>query len=309
VDQSTPRRTGQIISRKGNRLIVRPADESYSDSVITCSQRKKLPVLAVGDWITWEPTGEGEGVIVALDVRKCILSRPDPFNQRKKPIASNIDQIVIVTATQPGIDLLQVDRILVAAEAISIPTLLVINKTDLLSTEEQQILQQQLANYQTLTRALLWSSTVSDSGLDELRLQLSSQCSVLVGPSGAGKSSIIQQLLPDQDIAVGALSESSGHGRHTTSATTLYTLESGGTLIDSPGIREFGVWDLDETTLRNGFTEFYHYADACRFSNCRHMSEPGCAVSAAVETGEITQSRYENYQLLIERSEENRPWQ
>lgn len=288
---------GQIITRKGNRLIVEPAEGGKS---IRCAQRKKLPPLAIGDRVIWESTGKGEGVITELEPRSSLLSRPDPFNHRKKPIAANINQILIVTAPEPGVDLLQVDRILIAAAASQVSALLVVNKVDLLSSQQREELQQQLAPYHNLSIPLLWSSTTTTDGLSEVEHQLSGKSSVLVGPSGAGKSSIIQALLPHEEIATGALSTGSGQGRHTTSVSTLYPLSCGGSLVDSPGIREFGLWDLDEETIRNGFEEFHQFSGQCRFSNCRHLTEPGCAVTAAAEDGEISALRLDHYRTLLQ---------
>jgi ribosome biogenesis GTPase len=287
---------GQIVSRKGNRLIVQPEG---GGGRVRCAQRKRLPPLAIGDRVTWEQTTHGEGVVVTLEQRKSLLSRPDPFNQREKAIAANIDQILLVTAPEPGVDLLQIDRIVVAAEASQIPLVLVINKIDLLEESARIALQQQLAPYPDLPLPLLWVSTRNETEIAPIRAQLQGRCSVLVGPSGAGKSSIIQRLLPDEEIAVGALSEAIGQGRHTTSASTLYPLPGGGSLIDSPGIREFGLWHLDEGTIRNGFAEFERYRGECRFSNCRHLSEPGCAISAAAERGDIAASRLLHYRQLV----------
>ncbi len=293
VSDSIP---GQIVTRKGNRLIVQPLEGGKTER---CAQRKKLPPLAVGDRVYWEQTAKGEGVVVELDTRDSLLSRPDPFNQRNKPIAANVDQILLVTALQPGVDLLQIDRILVAATASEIPVVLVINKCDLLDLEERTALEERLLPYRQLPLPLLWISSLSETGIAPIRQQLQGQCSVLVGPSGAGKSSIIQRLLPDEEIVVGDLSEAIGQGKHTTSASTLYPLSNEGSLIDSPGIREFGLWHLDEETIRNGFVEFDRYRGACRFSNCRHLSEPGCAVSAAAAAGEVAQSRLEHYRQLV----------
>jgi ribosome biogenesis GTPase / thiamine phosphate phosphatase len=311
VTTATTQQLGQIISRRGHRLVVQPVGEGKAPlpPPIHCSQRKRLPPLVVGDQVYWESTSKREGVIVALIERKSLLSRPDPFNQRRKPIAANIDQIIIVTASEPGIDLLQIDRILVAAAAISLPAILLINKRDLLSESEYQKLQSSLHPYQSAAAPLLWVSTQTEDGLTLLQQQLQDSVTVLVGPSGGGKSSIIQALLPHQEVMIGALSEASGHGRHTTSVTTLYPLPEGGALIDSPGIREFGVWDIDKETIQGGFVEFQLYAGQCRFSNCNHLHEPGCAISAAVKSGAIARSRFENYQNLINNCQEKRSWQ
>ncbi len=290
------RNQGQVVARKGNRLIVQPEQGGNS---VRCAQRKKLPPLAVGDRVEWEQTAQGEGVVVKLRPRNTLLSRPDPFTQRNKPIAANVDQIVLVTAPEPGVDLLQVDRILVAAMASEIPVLLVINKVDLLDSDSRAELELQLEPYRKLPLPLLWVSTLNEMAMESLRQQLHQRCSVLVGPSGAGKSSMIQQLLPDEKIAVGSLSEAIGKGKHTTSSSTFYSLPEGGALIDSPGIREFGLWHLDEETIRNGFIEFEPYRGSCRFHNCRHLSEPGCAIDDAARCGEIAASRLQHYRQLV----------
>ncbi|MBL6968736.1 MAG: ribosome small subunit-dependent GTPase A [Gammaproteobacteria bacterium] len=290
---------GQIITRQGDRLIVATSLSNTHPNTVRCAQRKKLPPLAIGDWVTWEPTGDNEGVITTLEERKSLLARPDPFNQRKKPIAANVEQIVIVTAPEPGVDLLQIDQIMVAAEATSIASIIVINKSDLLTAESRDKMDEKLHHYRNLDTQILWTSTKTSNGIEPLQQQLTDKSSVLVGPSGAGKSSIIKQLLPDHEIAVGALSAGISKGKHTTSVSTLYQLNGGGSLIDSPGIREFGIWDLDEETIRNGFREFDEYAGRCRFSNCRHLNEPGCAISEAVTAGELSAGRVENYRQLI----------
>jgi ribosome biogenesis GTPase len=299
---------GQIITRSGDRLLV-----EIRDKILRCAQRKKLPPLTVGDWVTVEQdsASTNEGVITELEERSTLLSRPDPFNQRRKPIASNIDQLLLVTASEPGIDQLQIDRIIVAAEASSIPLSIVINKVDLLSQDQRNSLKDKLKHYQEIGYPLIWISTLmskdGEDDIEQLKQQLDGRCSVLVGPSGGGKSSIIKTLLPDgaesNKIAVGELARSIKQGKHTTSVSTLYHLNGYSeetSIIDSPGVREFGVWDLDENTIRGGFREFDLYLDQCRFSNCRHLSEPGCAVSKAVDNGEISTNRLESYRGLLE---------
>ncbi len=291
---------GRVETRKGDRVLV--ADRNRA--LVPCAVRKKLPPLAVGDWVEWELTGEQEGVIHTLEPRRSLLARPDPFSKRKKPIAANIDQILVVLADPPGIDLLQLDRILIAAEAIEIPAVIVINKSDLLTTEAREMLEKQLACYTKMDYPLLWISVKTGDGLDALQQQMAQRSNVLVGASGVGKSSIIQQLLPNEEIAVGKL-KSSGVGKHTTSVSTLYQLPNGGELIDSPGIREFGLWDLDESVVQQGFREMNQFVGQCKFHNCKHLDEPGCMVEQAAESEEIDAERLSRYRELLQLQQEN----
>jgi ribosome biogenesis GTPase len=178
--------------------------------------------------------------------------------------------------------------------------LIVINKSDLLTPETRGNIEAQLADYTALGYDVLFTSALHNTGIEAFAKHLTGRTSILVGQSGVGKSSLIQRLLPDRDITVGRLSTASGLGRHTTTATTLYRLPCGGRLIDSPGVRDFRLGKVSAASLGGGFREFTPYLGQCRFNDCRHHSEPGCAVRAALAAGSISMRRMESYLRLMQ---------
>jgi ribosome biogenesis GTPase len=191
-----------------------------------------------------------------------------------------------------------VNRYLIAANILNLKTVLLINKADLLEEADQEKAKQCLSVYQPICDGGFLSSIYQVEGLKELTDYLQNKTAVLVGPSGVGKSSIISKLSVDSDIAVKAVS-AKGIGKHTTTATRLYHLPNGGKLIDSPGVREFNLWPVSPQTIVNSFKEFKEFASGCKFRDCTHLSEPGCRVIEAKDTGEISQERYDNYVLLL----------
>lgn len=245
----------------------------------------------------WQATSAREGIITRVLERATTLVRPDR-NNRGRPVAANLDQIVVVVAGKPRFEPAMLDRYLVAAELMGATPVIVVNKLDLLDAQGLARLEQRLAAYRQLGYCLLYTSTRTADGLKDLHAQLKSHTSILVGQSGVGKSSLVQALLPDLEVRVGALSQATGLGRHTTTAAQLYHLPDGGDLIDSPGVRDFGLCPVPVEELANGFAEFRPYLGQCRFHNCRHLNEPGCAVQAAARQGHISRSRLESYQEL-----------
>ncbi len=291
---------GRVIAHFGRSLDVGSADD---DVLHRCHLRANLDSLVTGDRVVWREASDGSGVVVARDARDNVLERPDPRGQLK-PVAANIDQILIVFAVEPAPHANLIDRYLVAAEATGIEPVLVLNKTDLLPADggEQGRL---LARYQALGYAVIKASTRRDGGLDALHERLTGRTSVFVGQSGVGKSSLIDELLPDTALRIGALSEDSRKGTHTTTTARLYRLPSplakeGGELIDSPGIREFGLSHLDEQQITDGFIEFREYLGRCRFRDCRHREEPGCALRDAVEREAISAERFASYRRILD---------
>ena len=239
------------------------------------------------------------GVVVAQQDRHSVLSRPDPYG-KLKPVAANIDQILLVIAPLPEPHANLIDRYLVAAQAVEIEPVILLNKMDLLTAdaELQLAMDELLSIYPTLGYRVLHTS-IKDSGMAELHDTLRERTSVFVGQSGVGKSSLVNALLPDADIRVGALSESTQKGTHTTTTAQLLHLTCGGTLIDSPGIREFGLWHMSKEQVERGFREFLPLLGTCKFRDCQHEHEPGCAILAAAESGAVSERRRDSYRRIV----------
>lgn len=287
--------TGLVIVNYGKSMLV----EDAAGVLHRCVARRSLDSIVCGDRVNWQATGSQEGVITAITPRRSVLSRADGTD-RQRPLAANIDQIMIVAAPEPVLEPFLVDKYTVAAELANAAPILVINKADLLDNAAHRELDSRLADYVSTGYPVIYTSARQNSGLEELSDRLAGNTSILVGQSGVGKSSLIRRLLPELDIAIGRLSEASGQGRHTTTTTTLYHLAHGGDLIDSPGVRDFRLGQVDPDTLAAGFREFRPHIGHCRFNNCRHVSEPDCAVIAAVEDGLISARRLESYRKLLE---------
>lgn len=264
--------------------------------IIYCHIRKNMEPVITGDRILWQMEADNTGVIVACLPRKSLLGRPEKKG-RIKPVAANIDAIIIVAAPATFSEHL-LDRYLIAAENLQIPPVILLNKIDLLSSHDRDGLHQRLNVYEKVGYPVIYSSVLSKHGLTELDNFFRNKTSVLVGASGVGKSSIISSFLPEQTIAVGDTS-AKGLGKHTTTATRLYHLQHGGQLIDSPGVREFGLWHASPAEILNGFIEFKKYLGHCKFRDCKHLKEPGCALQKAVQDNEISASRLESYKQLL----------
>ena len=295
-----PLHSGLVVARFGAKLDV----ENEDGKVYRCTSRRKFGPIVCGDQVSWQLTHDNEGVIAALIPRRTLLARPDDIG-RDKPIAANISQIVIVSTVKALNDERYhlhhnlIDRYIVAAESLDITPVIVINKYDLLSNDEQQQLSHDMQVYSEIGYNVINTSTKQARGLEDLTRQLEQHTSVFVGESGVGKSSIIRSLLADTEIRVGEVSTGSGKGKHTTTATTLYHLNSGGDLIDSPGVREFGLSKIEQVALAYNFIEFRFHISRCKFNNCMHKAEPQCAIKQAVEENIISRRRYENYLEIL----------
>ncbi len=283
-----------VIVNYGRQTLV----EDNAGSLIRCVARRGLEQIVCGDEVEWLPTGSQEGVVESLAPRRSVLNRADSGN-RLRPLVANIDQVIIEAAQEPALDCFLLDKYTIAAELAHTGALIVINKSDLLTPEERSDIEAQLGDYTALGYAVLFTSALRNTGIEAFSACLTGKTSILVGQSGVGKSSLIKRLLPDRDITVGRLSAASGLGRHTTTATTLYHLPCGGRLIDSPGVRDFRLGEVSTAELGSGFREFRPYLGECRFNDCRHVSEPGCAVLAALAAGLISARRMESYRRLL----------
>ena len=289
--------SGLLISHYGKTSLV----ETEQQQLVKCKNRPNLPALVCGDKVMWQPAEkEDEGVIVAVDERRSELARPDSHG-RKRIIAANIDQILIIMAVKPALNEGLLDRYLAAAELTNITPVIIFNKTDLLSQTELEEYQQRLKPYNDIGYQIIYASCKQEHGLDKLHAHLENKVSVFVGQSGVGKSSLVNKLLPDAKADTGEISEATGKGQHTTTTARLYHLDdSQASLIDSPGIREFGLWEIDKAQLPDGFIEFAQYAEQCKFRNCSHTNEPGCAIKQAVEDGLISDKRLASYHRILE---------
>ena len=280
---------GRIIARHGANLAV--ADNEGRIYHCLCRQNLGHPVC--GDRVVWQATGEDSGVVTALLPRSSVLSRPD-YSGREKPLAANISQIIIVLAPEPEPSEYLIDQYLVAAEIIGVEAVIALNKVDLLDPQAAETIDQRLALYEKIGYPVIRISARQPAGLTPLTERLKDKTNILVGQSGVGKSSLIKALLPSLEIQIGRLSQATGLGRHTTSATTCYALPDGGDLIDSPGVRSFRLGAITPSELEWGFRELRPFLGHCKFSDCSHTCEPGCALHEAVEKGEIDQQRLDN---------------
>ena len=276
--------------------------------VLICTVRGSLSaedtgftnVVAVGDEVVVQPNGAGEGVIEAVLPRRTLLARPDVFyDHLQQVIAANVDQLLIVSSwREPTLWLELVDRYLITARRNQLPALICLNKVDLAPKEAD--CETTLAPYRKLGYPVILTSALAGQGLVELRSWLRDRTTVLTGLSGVGKSSLLAALESDLQIRVGRVSQSSGEGRHTTSQANLIRLGLSGAIVDTPGIREFGLAGLHRSELEPYFPEIAALSPSCRFKNCAHLAEPDCAVRQAAAAGDLAASRYHSYQKIYE---------
>ncbi len=289
-----PEQGGQVITNFGQTLIV----EDSHKQLFRCYARQNIGAIVCGDRVIWQQAANNEGVIVAIEERHSLLQKPG-FGGKLKPMAANIDQIVIVSSVLPEPNPYLIDRYLVAAENLPATPIILLNKIDLVDENSRPLIDSIEAEYSAIGYQVIKASNITDDGFDDLMSCLKTKTSIFVGLSGVGKSSLINHLLPELDIRVGELSAASGEGTHTTTNSTLYNLPCGGKLIDSPGVRDFGLWNISADNILYGFKELRPYSGQCKFSNCAHKTEPGCAILKAVDEHKISTQRFANYQKIV----------
>ncbi|MBV1889004.1 MAG: small ribosomal subunit biogenesis GTPase RsgA [Proteobacteria bacterium] len=305
-------RTGRVIAHYGMLVELEAVEAGVSETnndlsktdteqnqlTYRCHFRPNLGHIVVGDQVIWRPDNQNGGVIEAIKPRLTELSRPDSKGQLKS-VAANIDRIFIVISTLPEPLEILIDRYLVEAERLEIEPVLVLNKSDLIDETNREAMDQLLAIYRNIGYSVIEVSSYSELGMDTLAEALDQHTSIFVGQSGVGKSSLIQTLLPDEHLKTGAVSAANLRGRHTTSTARLYHFSSGGSLIDSPGIREFGLTHLTRREVTDGFREFRPYVGLCHFRDCKHLREPRCALLEAEEKGDLHPSRLHSYRRIL----------
>jgi ribosome biogenesis GTPase len=284
---------GFVIKRFSRLALI----ENVSGQRFRCAIRPEIESLVAGDEVIWQPESELQGVVISRQPRKSVLSRPD-CRGVLKAVAANITQVIIVVAPKPEISWSLLDSYLVITETLNLRTQIVLNKTDI---DEGRTCKNQLEQiYTPIGYPILQLSREEQSSQSLLQQALQGQTSVFVGQSGVGKSSIIAHLLPEiTGIQTNELSATSNLGRHTTSNSCLYHLPSGGHLIDSPGVREFGLWDMPPRDIAKGFREFHPYLAECQFRNCNHQNAPGCAIQNALQAGVVHSSRFLSFSQLV----------
>lgn len=294
--------TGLIIKNTGSDYLVRASDGSNVICKVKGSFRikgiKSTSPVTVGDRVEYDATG----YITNLHERKnYIVRKPTNLSKQLHIIAANLDQaLLVVTFKSPTTSTTFIDRFLATSEAYHIPTILVFNKIDLLNFAEANEVEALIALYENIGYQCLEMSATSGDGITELQALLSGKISLLSGNSGVGKSTIINQIVPNSTAKVGEISNSHHKGMHTTTFSEMYELGTDTFLIDTPGIKGFGMVDMNEEEIGHFFRDIFNEAKGCKFSNCSHRHEPDCAVLKAVEEKRIAQSRYESYLSILE---------
>ncbi len=252
-------------------------------------------LIAVGDWVEVSYSPGEQAMIEAVEerVRKFSRLAPSARGDYEQILVANLDQAVLVFAcADPAPKTRMLDRFLIVAERQDIPILIVANKTDLVSEAEAQAL---FGHYPALGYPLIFASASRGQGVAELGAALRDKVSIFAGPSGVGKSSLLNAIQPGLGLAVSAVSAATGKGKHTTTVRELFALEAGGYVADTPGLKALALWDIEPEELEAYFPEIAQRVPDCKWSNCTHIKETGCAVMAAVESGEIHPARYESY--------------
>lgn len=280
---------GRVIAAHGRQYVVELADGTR----LPCFPRGKKSDIACGDRVDIQRTSDDQGVIEAIQPRTSLLYRSNEVKQ--KLIAANVDQLVIVVATEPAFSDELVTRALLAAESEEIEALIVLNKCDL--TDKLAAARERLAVFARLGYRVVELSALEHA--DDLRPELYGVTSVLVGQSGMGKSTLVNALVPEANAATREISQALDSGKHTTTHATLYHLDGESQLIDSPGLQEFGLGHLDRQEIEHAFREFRPHLGQCRFRDCKHNREPDCALSAAVAAGEIDDKRFAAYHRIM----------
>ncbi|MEN8144398.1 MAG: ribosome small subunit-dependent GTPase A [Gemmatimonadota bacterium] len=291
----TVRSTGRILQSVGGVYSV-----EIGTAVVECSLRGRLKrgglAAAVGDRVEVDQLEDGSCRIEAVLPRSSEFSRLSAARRREQLIAANVDQVaVVVAARTPQPDFPMLDRLLVLAELNDLPAFIVFNKVDLAGADESEPI---LAMYESLEYPVVRTCAKSGLGVPDLAERLANRTTVFAGASGVGKSSLLNALLPGLDLRVGKVGERSGRGRHTTVSARLIPLPGGGYLADTPGIQFVGVSGVGPADLAHAFPEFRPLLDDCKFSNCQHLDEPGCALKEALEAGSLDRGRFDSYLAL-----------
>lgn len=302
---------GLVIKNTGSWYTVLTDDGQLIDCKIKGNFRLKgirsTNPVAVGDRVQIVPNNEGTAFITEIeDRRNYIIRKSINLSKQSHIIAANVDQaILVVTVANPQTSTTFIDRFLASAEAYRVPVILVFNKTDLLDEDMRRYQEAMVNLYQTIGYECHQISAENGDGVDDLRPLLKDKITLLSGNSGVGKSTLINRLVPDANLRTSEISDAHNTGQHTTTFSEMIRLDEGW-LIDTPGIKGFGTFDMEPEELTSYFKEIFHFSQDCRFSNCTHTHEPGCAVLKALEDHYIAESRYQSYLSMLEDKDEGK---
>lgn len=303
---------GLIIKNTGSWYTVKTDDGRIVECKVKGNFRLKgirsTSPVAVGDYVDIIMNAEGTALISAIDDRKnYIIRKASNLSKQSQIIAANLDQaLLIITIKQPETSTTFIDRFLAGAEAYRVPVVLVFNKTDLFNDDERRYQQQMVELYETIGYSCIEISAETGMGIAQLQTLLKQKVTLVSGNSGVGKSTLINAIIPHADQRTAEISNAHGTGMHTTTFSEMIELAEGGYLIDTPGIKGFGTFDIEREELTSYFKEIFEFSKDCKFNNCTHTHEPGCAVIQAVENHYISVSRYQSYLNMLEDKDDSK---
>lgn len=304
---------GLVIRNTGSSYLVRTADGRDQECRIKGTFRikgiKSTNPVAVGDYVEFSPAPDGEpAYITGIEERRnYIIRRSSNLSKQSHILACNLDQcLLVVTVNHPVTSTVFIDRFLASAWAYRVPVILVFNKSDLLTAEDRITADELTALYRSIGYECVECDALHGEGVDSVRSLLKDKVSLIAGNSGVGKSTLVNRILPDLNQRTGQISEKHDTGMHTTTFSEMFPLPEGGWIIDTPGIKGFGTFDMEHEEISHYFPEIFKYSADCRYGNCMHTNEPDCAVKSAVESGKIHLSRYTSYLSMLDDETEDK---
>lgn len=303
---------GTVVKSSGSVYGVRTMDGRFIDCRVKGNFRLKgirsTNPVAVGDHVKFDVRADGTAYIVdILDRKNYIVRKASNLSKQSHILAANLDLcFLIVTISHPATATTFIDRFLAAAEAYRVPVVLVFNKCDLYNENENEELEYLTALYSCIGYSCLRTSATTGNGIEELKGMMRGKVSLLAGNSGVGKSSLVNAIAPEIAARVGEISKTHDTGMHTTTYTEMFEFMPGSYIVDTPGVKGFGTYDMETEEISHYFVEFFELSKECRYGNCTHTHEPGCAVLEALERGEIAPSRYQSYLSMLEDKEEGK---